>query len=212
MENDPRLKPLFEWNRLARENTENAIVSSMFEAGLKASEPLDAFSTWLLAGTAAVAAFMVTNADRLMPIINQKGFLACGAFLCISCLCGLISKMFALRCRIQIEAGSAIRQTFVERLEIHKQEEEKIKQGASFWGISLETGIRIDRVLAEFYKPLPNWVTWIAKRQLKKHAGNPQIGHYLVISNLNRQGLFTTLQTLTFLGFLIAGFFFAASK
>lgn len=211
MENDPRLEPLLEWNRLARENTENAIVSSMFEAGFKASEPLDSFSTWLLVGTAAVASFLVTNADKLVPIVNQKGFLTCGAFLCISCLFGLISKMFALRCKIQIEAGTAVRKTFAEKLETHKQEEEKIKQGASFWGITIETGIRFDRVLAEFYKPLPSWVTWLANRQFKKHAGDPQIGYYPVISGLNRQGLFAVLQALAFLAFLVAGFVFAAT-
>lgn len=211
MENDPRLEPLLEWNRLTRENAENAIVSSMFEAGFKASEPVDSFSTWLLVGTAAVASFLVTNADKLVPIVNQKGFLTCGAFLCISCLFGLISKMFALRCKIQIDAGAAVRQTFSEKLEAHKQEEAKIKQGASFWGITLETGIRLDRVLAEFYKPLPRWVRWLANRQFKKHAGNPQIGYYPVIGGLYRQGLFAGLQALAFLGFLVAGFVYAAA-
>lgn len=48
MNNDPKTEPLKEWNRLARENTENAIVSSMFEAGSKSSEPIKQFSTWLL--------------------------------------------------------------------------------------------------------------------------------------------------------------------
>ena len=210
MENDPQLEPLLEWNRLARENAEHAIVSSMFEAGFKASAPLDSFSTWLLVGTAAVASFLVTNADKLVPIVNQKGFLTCGAFLCISCSFGLLSKMFALRCKIQMDAGAAVHKTFAEKLEAHKQEEEKIKQGASFWGITLETGIRLERVLALFYKPLPRWVSWLANRQLKKHAGDPQIGYYPVISALNRQGLFALLQALAFLGFLVAGFLFAA--
>ena len=50
MSHDPRTEPLEEWNRLARENTENAIVSSMFEASAKASEPIEQFSAWLLLG------------------------------------------------------------------------------------------------------------------------------------------------------------------
>jgi len=67
MTNTPKTEPLHEWNRLARENAENAIVSSMFESVFKASEPIDTFSTWLLVGTAAVASFMITNAEKAKP-------------------------------------------------------------------------------------------------------------------------------------------------
>ncbi|WP_265942807.1 hypothetical protein [Dechloromonas sp. A34] len=211
MTNDPRIEPLLEWNRLARQNAEDAIVSSMFEAGFKASEPMESFSTWLLVGTAAVASFLVTNADKLVPFIKQTGFLACGAFLCFSCLFGLSSKMYALRCKIQIETGAAVRKTFAEQLAKHVQEEAKIQESAATWGITLETGIRLERVLAEFYKPLPRWVAWLANRQVKKHAGNPQLGYFPVIAGLKRQGLFVTLQALTFLGFLVTGFVFAAA-
>src|SRR5215210_7375453 len=109
IDHDPGAEPLREWSRLARQNTESAIVSSMFEAGFKASEPIETFSTWLLVGTAAVASFLITNADKLVPFIGQAGFLSCGALLSFSCLFGLVSKMFALRCKIQIEAGSAAR-------------------------------------------------------------------------------------------------------
>lgn len=59
MSNDPRTEPLEEWNRLARENTENAIVSSMFEASAKACEPIEQFSTWLLLGAAAISSFLL---------------------------------------------------------------------------------------------------------------------------------------------------------
>jgi hypothetical protein len=108
------VEPLHEWNRLARQNAENAIVSSMFEASFNASEPIETFSTWLLVGTAAVAAFFVTNADKLIPFIKHAGFLTCGMFLCFSCLFGFISRIFALRCKIQIATGSAVRKTFSE--------------------------------------------------------------------------------------------------
>jgi len=41
MSEDSRIQPLLEWNRLARENTENAIVSSMFQAASCAIEPVE---------------------------------------------------------------------------------------------------------------------------------------------------------------------------
>ena len=210
-DHDPRVDPLREWNRLARQNAENAIVSSMFEAGFKASEPLETFSTWLLVGTAAVASFLITNADKLVPFMGRPGYFTCGALLSFSCLFGLASRIFALRCKIQIETGAAVRRTFAEHLAKHQEEEQKIKESADVWGVSLETGIRLDRVLSEFLAPLPRWVAWLVYRQLKKHAGNPQIGYLTAVKSMQWQGWFATLQALLFLSFLFAGFIFAAA-
>lgn len=211
MPDDPNTESLREWNRLARQNAENAIVSSMFEASFNASEPVETFSTWLLVGTAAVASFFITNADKLVPFIKHAGFLTCGVFLCLSCLFGLIARMFALRCKIQIATGAAVRKTFAEHLAKHQEEEKKIKEGAVVWGITLETGIRIERVLSEFFAPLPRWVAWLVKRQLKKYENNPQIGYLPVIKGMQWQGLFAAMQALFFLGFLVTGFIYAAA-
>lgn len=210
MSNDPRIEPLEEWNRLARENTENAIVSSMFEASAKACEPIEQFSTWLLLGAAAISSFIIVNSDKIIMLVCKVGYLYIGAFLCFSCIFGLISKVYALRCKIGVEVSSAVRNTFAIHLANYEKEEEKIQESASFWGITLETGIRIERILIEFYKPLPKIIAWYSNRILKKHAGDPQVGHMLLISMLNKQGLFAVLQSLSFLGFLIVGFIFAA--
>lgn len=211
MTEDPRTEPLKEWNRLARENAENAIVSSMFEACAKASEPIEAFATWLLIGTAAIASFLITNADKVLPLVKQTGFIVCGAFLCFSCVFGLLSKMYGLRCKIGIELGDAVRSTFQTHLTKYKEEEQKIKKGAEFWNISLETGIRIDRVLSEFHKPLPQISAWLSNRHFKKNTGNPQIGYLLLIKNLTTQGFLAFLQAVSFVGFLIAGFVYTAA-
>lgn len=210
MINTPQTEPLRKWNDLARENAENAIVSSMFEAASKASEPIETFATWLLIGTAAVASFLITNSGKLLPLVKQESFIVYGAFLCLSCIFGLLSKIYALRCKIAIETGSAVRKTFAEHLAKYKEEEKKIKEGAEFWGISLQTGIRLERVLSEFYAPLPRLAVWVTTRHFKKHANNPQIGYLTLIKNLNMQGIFAFLQALSFLGFLIAGFIYAA--
>lgn len=212
MTNDPRTQPLLEWNRIARENTENAIVSSMFDAASKACEPIETFTTWLLVATAAVASFFIVNADKLLPIIKQCGFITCGVFLCLSCVFGLMSKMFALRCKVGFETSAAVRKTFTEHLVKYEEEEKQIQESAKFWGITLETGIRMERVLSEFLSPLPRWVGWLALRQLRKNAGNPQVGYLQQIKSLNAQGLSAFIQGLFFLGFLGSGFVFAAAR
>ena len=106
--------------------------------------------------------------------------------------------------------SAAVRKTFLEHLVKYKEEEKKIKEGAEFWGINLQTGIRLERILTEFYAPLPKWAVWLAKRQLKKNAGNPQVGYLPLIKNLITQGILAFLQALSFLGFLVTGFIFAA--
>lgn len=209
MADDPRIQPLLEWNRLARENTENAIVSSMFEAASKACEPIETFTTWLLVATAAIASFFILNTDKLLPVIRQSGFMTCGVFLCLSCVFGLISKMFALRCKVGFDTSAAVRKTFTEHLEKYEGEEKEIQQSAKFWGITLETGVRMERVLSEFLSPLPKWAGWLALRQLRKNAGNPQVGYLQQIKSLHAQGIFAFFQGLFFMGFLVSGFVFA---
>lgn len=210
MSDDARTEPLREWNRLARENTENAMVSSMFEAGYTASTPIERFSTWLLVGTAAIASVFVTNGAELLPLVGHTGFRVLGAFLCVSCGCGLISRVYALRCKIGVRVLNAINTTFHKHLDAYRKEEEQILEGAKFWGITLQTGIRMERVLAEFFAPLPKLVAWLASRQLKRNVGNPQIAHLKLVQYLTRQGLFAFFQAIAFFCFLVAGFVYAS--
>lgn len=208
---DPRTEPLREWNRLARENTENAIVSSMFTAGSLASGPIEKFSTWLLVGTAFILSFLITNANHLLPIIGHQGFRVLGGLLCASCVLGLISKMYALKCTIQSAVIEAVGQTFRQHLEAYSKEEKEIQGGAKYWGITLQTGVRVERIMDEFFKPLPKWVAWLASRHLRRNEGNPQVAHILLAKGLTRQGTYALLQLAAFFAFFVCGIIFASA-
>lgn len=208
---DPRAEPLREWNRLARENAENAIISSMFNAGSLASSPIEKFSTWLLVGTAFILSFLITNANHLLPIIGHDGFRVLGGLLCTSCLFGLISRIYALKCMIQSAVLEAVGRTFNEHVAAYTQEEDKIKENAKFLGITLETGVRMDRIMKEFLKPLPKLAVWLATRHLKHHEGDPQVAHLLLVKGLTRQGVFAFLQISVFFAFFICGIIYASS-
>jgi hypothetical protein len=212
MNHDPRTAPLRKWNDLAREKTENAVVSSMFEAALQASAPIETFSTWLLVATAAVASFQIANAEKLLPLITRSGFVICGAFLFVSCIFGLFSKVFSVRCQIGIETGNAARKTFAEHLAKYKAEEQQIQKEADFWGIDLRSGIRTERVMDELLQPFPCWVRWSTRHYLKKHAGKPQIAYISQMRSLYVQGVAALLQSLCFAGFLGTGMIFAAAS
>lgn len=210
MTDDPRTAPLREWSRLAQENTENAMVSSMFEAAVVASEPIDSFSTWLLLGTAAVGGFLISNADKVIPLLTKTGFVTAGVLLVLSCVFGVLSKALALRVKVMRETGTRVKVTFLEHLAKYEEEEAKIEEGAKFWGITIQTGVRMDRVLEEFYKPLPAWARWLGRRHVEKNKGNPQIQYLPLIKTMNGQGMFAFVQVLLFIAFLGTAFIFVA--
>lgn len=212
MDEDPRIAPLLEWNRLARENTENAIVSSMFETAALSSEPIDNFSTWLLIGSASIASFLIVNIEKVLPFVGQAGFLASGAFLWVSCVLGLLSKIYAVRCKVAGEIAQSVRETFQAHLRAYEQEEERIQEGAKFWGITLQSGVRIERILPEFLAPLPKPFRWLAMRQLRKDERNPQIGYLYRFRALMKQSALAFFQSLAFLGFLATAFVCAAMR
>ncbi len=203
--------PLSEWNRNVREGAENSLVSAMYEAGFTANEKVESFSAWLLAGSAAIAAFIVTESDSLMNVYGRGEFKIIGMSLLASCLVGFISKYYALRCGMQIKINEAVREKFAILLAQYYKEEEDINLTASKLGVTLETGIRMDRVLKDFYRPLPIWIRWYANRQLKKHEGNPQQGYLPIIRNMNRQFLFAVVQVVTFFFFLSSGLYYAVA-
>ncbi len=209
MTDDPRTESLREWNRLARENAENAMVSSMYDALLTSSEPIDLFSSWLLLATATVASFFIVNTEKVAPFVETNGFKVCGIFLIISCIFGIIAKAFAVQCKVGRETGAKVRETFSVHLANHNKEEQKIKEGAQTWGITLDTGIRMDRILQEYLKPAPIWIRWITLHHIKKHQGNPQMGYMLSLRQYKAQCLFVILQVTAFLAFLVAGFAYA---
>lgn len=211
MSDSQQLDPLLEWNRLSRENAENAIVSSMFEASSEALGPIEAFVTWSLVGAAVVASFLLANSDKLVPILGEHGFLWCGLLLASSCLFGLLAKTYLLRAEIGRRVGQAVATTFAAQLKSHEETEQKIQEAALQRGIELETHIRMERVMHEFLAPMPDLVKWWVARTLKKNANNPQIAYLPRIKALNRLGLCTFLQSIAFLAFIVVGFASAAT-
>lgn len=203
---DQKTEALREWNRLARENTENDIVSSLFEAISNTSAPVEKFSTWLLVGTVATGAFLITNSDQLLDLTNKNGFIWIAAFICLSCTFGLVSRIFALICSIQIDVSKNARRVFFAHLEKHEADEEQIQKSSDFWGITLETGIRTERVLAEYMKPMPKLIIWYVNWKSNRTPKDLHADQHLFVKSLNKQSLFAFLQSLMFLGFLISGF------
>ena len=212
MIDDPRTEPLRRWNALARTNTENAIVSAMFDAVLKSSETINEYGTWLLVGAASIAAFYISNGDDVVELLTRRGFLVCGGFLVFSCLCGLSSKFLALLNKINSDVRAALLATMIEHLQKYDAEEKAIQEGAEFWGIALETGVRMERILDEYLAPFPKFFARLVKKRTMQNMANPQAHYYMPARLFLLQSILVGIQSMTFLGFLIAGLYYVAFR
>jgi hypothetical protein len=199
---------LREWNRLNKEITENAMIASIFEAGCKSSKSIDQFSSWLIVGAAAIASFFITNSNQLLPLLEPSGFMTCGVILCASCFFGLISKIYALMCKIGIDVVNTLRITLEEHLKRFEESKEEIKKGEKFWEITLETNIDFQKVLTRFYEYQPIWVRWQLSSYMKKYGSDPMAGYFIPFKYMTNQNVLFVLQAIIFLFFLIAGFAF----
>lgn len=210
MPDDPHTEPLQEWNRIAVENTEADMVVSMLQSTFGATEPIETFSTWLLAGAAAVAAFMITNGERVLDLVGRYGFLTCGLLLCLSCLFGLLSKMYAVRVKVIEQSTRVAMDTFKKHLDAHVKEQDRIEKLAQVHGITLSSAVDMPRVIETFYECLNPLARFLAKRA-NKDGKPPRFKPYImVLGTIQKQGLLAFGQALAVLIFLFAGILFAA--
>ncbi|MFC5576430.1 hypothetical protein ACFPOA_00205 [Lysobacter niabensis] len=90
----PVQERVIDLGRLIGSSAEQIIVVAMFEAMFPTRGRIDNLCTWLLVVSALVAAFVLCNSDKLVPILGEIGFLTCGVLLALSSLCGLVAKLF----------------------------------------------------------------------------------------------------------------------
>ena len=201
--------PLIEWNRLNVENTENALVSAMY-AGLIAKSPaLDAYSTWLLAGTGATAALIVSNVESILPFLTSTGFKWFGALLVVSLLFGVVSKFLALQIP-QIDQGNAelpSRMGLV--LEKYASQVKLIEESAASRGVTLDTDIDLTRLISKYVSPFPRVMRWVVSRYMAKHSSNAQAAHLLPLRMFRWQSACLVYQLAFFIGAILTAVGFA---
>jgi len=170
---------------------------------------VDKFSLWLLAGTGASGALLISQIEAVLPHLTVKGFKLCLALLVVSAILGFFAKYKSLRCQIQTEMEEKLSELVAAIFAKHEEDEDKIQEYARQRGIELETEINFSNVVAEFAKPFPFWVKWLIVRQAKKSQGNRQAGYHVAIKAYFGQLRYTFWQAVAFLAFLCAGAWYA---
>lgn len=201
--------PLLEWNRLNKENAEHGFASALYKSLAHTSPIVDKFSLWLLAGTGATGALLVSQIQTILPHLSEGGFKICLTILVLSAIFGFIAKYKNLRCQIQDEIDNKLKELTSDVLAKHEEDEAKIQNFAEQRGIELETEIEFSRIVEIFSEPFPLWVKWLVNRQAKKNSGNRQAGYHIAIKAYISQIRYTFFQSIAFLAFLCAAVWYA---
>ena len=95
--------PLLEWNRLNKENAEHGFVSALFQSMSETSPLVEKFSMWLLAGSGATAALLITQIKSILPYLSEQGFKVCLVVLVVSAISVLLLNiiLFVVKSRIK---------------------------------------------------------------------------------------------------------------
>ena len=191
--------PLLEWNRLNKENAEHGFVSSIYQSMSETTTTIDKFSMWLLAGTGATGALLITQIESVLPHLSQKGFKVCMALLVISAICGFIAKFKSLRCETQTQMQRRLAELATPVFEKHGKDEKEIEKYAEQRGIQLETDIELSNIIIEFSRPFSWWVKWLISRQVERTEGDRQAGFHYSVRAYMSQLNWTFFQSIFFL-------------
>ncbi|WP_157152683.1 hypothetical protein [Cellvibrio sp. BR] len=201
--------PLLEWNRLNKENAEHGFASALFQSMSETSPLIEKFSMWLLAGTGATAALLVTQIESVLPYLSTQGFKSCLVVLVVSAVAGFVAKYYSLRCEIQNSVQSKLMELLKPVLEKHEEDEDKIQEYAEQRGIVLQTDIEFSNVMNEFSKPFPFWLRWLMARKVKQIAGDRQAGFHIAVRAYTSQIRWTFFQVVLFVVFILTAALYA---
>ena len=140
---------LDEWAKINRKNAEIGFIEGLFTGALVSSSIIDKFSTWLLAGSGAIASLMVANFDKLSPVLGGITFKHSIYILVISALFGFLAKYKSIHCQIILATGEEIKKRILPVLEKHEEDEEKITDMAKQNEIDVNTSMDREYVLKE---------------------------------------------------------------
>lgn len=194
---------LGEWNRLTKQNAERDISNVLLRSLLKASPIIDKFAQWLLAGTAATAALIISQMSDLIPLIGLSGFKWAMFCLIVAAFFGLLAKRKAIQCLITLEIDKEVGSRLPPVLDAFDADQNQIQEAAVAMNRELETDVDLNRVIDDALSLLPKFVRWFAKRSAMKGHEDPNHALKLGLKHLWRLSWFTMYQTLSYLAFVI---------
>lgn len=203
--------PLVRWNSLNISNAERDLAKALLTGAISSSTVIDRYSSWLLAGIAGSAALLITGIGSILPYLSEQGFRCSVAFLVVAGFFGFMAKLRAVQVAILLDQESIIAERMSPVFDKHGESEEQIMAHAEARGMTLETDIDIHRVAGAFISAFPRPMHQFLQRKFQEGLDDPLSPQKRALRSGLYQSLFTGLQTLFFVIFVITAVAYASA-
>lgn len=183
---------------------ETKLVKAFVYGMLAGSEPMDRFSTWLLAGTGATAALYISGMASILPIISYTGFRVTGAILVLSGICGLLAKSRASRVSAYVSQEKIMLPMLAEAFDYHGSAESEIRDLAASRGIDVNTAIDQDRLNSRIVALFPRLLQARQRKALVGSGRDLDAANRRAIFSYVVQGYATSGQVIFFVLFVVS--------
>jgi len=191
------------WAKVTRENASIEFVRSLFSGMLNLCVILDSFSTWLLVGSGATVALMVTNIDKILPRLTQPYYRTSLYILAVSMLFGFLQKFVSITIIGFNYIDDKIRTSLGALFENHNKEEEKIGEMAKAANIKVDTNIDLSIIQSELKKAFPWYVRGKMLRNFEMGRNDVLLPYRTHVRHLFKQGIYVVLQFIFLILFIV---------
>lgn len=157
-----------------------ALSKKLILSTTKVVPDIDKFNMWMLAGSGATAALLVSNLGSITGALKIGATSWLFALLAISGLFGFLAKL----CCVRVQSSMTVMGHVEAALESSKN-------------------VDIELALNNFLSVFPFWARLAGKKASKKAKDDPLFGVRIVARHAIFQGIYTLLQGLTFILFIV---------
>jgi len=172
---------------------------------IEISPVIDNYSTWMLAGSGAIAALMISNVQSIIPFLGEKGFKISIYILVCSAISGLFQKYRSLCVQSFTTIANKIINSASSLNSFQQNAFNELNQEANKHGIQLEVGpeIDIENYRNEVSKLLPFFLRRKALKNFDLGAKDDLHGWRKMIKSFKHQIFYFVLQFVLFLAFFV---------
>lgn len=203
--------PLITWNNINKENALQEMISATYISVTETTKNIDRFSAWVLAGTGATGALLITQVDTILPYLTSSGFKWSMVFLVASGACGFIAKIYSILCEIQVHTSSRVTELTNPIFKKYNVDKKEIEDLAAKRKIEVRTEFTVDEFLSEYLRPFKGVTKWLINKGLAGKKIDRQTRYHNAIKLYMKQTKWTTLQAASFVIFLCVGTYFVTS-
>lgn len=186
-----------------REIGTNRFTEILLRAPGAVSPQIDKVSSWLLGGTTATVVLLVTNAERVLQVLDARDLQLALGILCVSGGFGAIAKVYAVFTSLRVGIHTQIMNEGLPLLDDLEKDSEPLRKVAAEHGYPYDTNPETAVAIERFIKALPTWWHWFIRRQKKKSDADPFLEYRKITRGVFFQGIWTSLQVLTYIAFVL---------